>query len=290
MPTFKINDAEWAAHLDLPGDCLKVYCEIRRHMDFESGIAGHNSHAGGKHFNERAFLELLDIPSSPGRPRQQATRKRVRYLMQVLERNGLLERIGPLVFRLPLAQSDHSASERWGQRSVSESAEAGPPGADSWASGAAQGSAEGGARGGAKDSDEVGPEVGPTTGVPDNSVSKDTECAHSRCPHREILKLWADIMPELRQPIPDTWRSDRAAYKDLGRRWKELMRVRHRRTGQLLYTDRESGLAWWRTFLEYLSKSDFLMGRDHKQWHGFTLDWLLKKNNFNKCLEGNYHD
>lgn len=42
-------------------------------------------------------------------------------------------------------------------------------------------------------------------------------------------------------------------------------------------------------FFGYVAKSDFLMGRGPKPWHGCCFDWLLKPENFQKIIEGNYH-
>lgn len=42
-------------------------------------------------------------------------------------------------------------------------------------------------------------------------------------------------------------------------------------------------------FFAYVAKSDFLMGRGAKPWHGCCFDWLLKPENFQKIIEGNYH-
>lgn len=42
-------------------------------------------------------------------------------------------------------------------------------------------------------------------------------------------------------------------------------------------------------FFAYVAKSDFLMGRGAKPWRGCCFDWLLKPENFQKIIEGNYH-
>ena len=42
-------------------------------------------------------------------------------------------------------------------------------------------------------------------------------------------------------------------------------------------------------FFAYVAKSDFLMGCGAKPWHGCCFDWLLKPENFQKIIEGNYH-
>lgn len=44
----------------------------------------------------------------------------------------------------------------------------------------------------------------------------------------------------------------------------------------------------WRAVLGAVERSSFLRG--DTGWHGFTFDWLTKKANFQKVLEGNYDD
>jgi len=41
-------------------------------------------------------------------------------------------------------------------------------------------------------------------------------------------------------------------------------------------------------YFEYVSRSDFLMGRDRAAWKGCNFDWLMKYSNFRKVVEGNY--
>jgi hypothetical protein len=91
------------------------------------------------------------------------------------------------------------------------------------------------------------------------------------CPHSEILKLWAEILPSARQPVD--WNAQRQAL--LRSRWREK-------------SSRQS-LEWWRRFFEYVSRSDFLMGRTSSRDRSpflLSLDWLLKPANFLKVLEG----
>ncbi|UXY55369.1 DnaT-like ssDNA-binding domain-containing protein [Pseudomonas tohonis] len=170
MPAFQINDDEWNALFDEPHHLLKVYCAIRRAMDFATGIAGVE-----RRLSEQMLRELLSIPASPGRPAHTATRKEVRYALDSLARLGLLAplpSVGPLVFQLPHAAQDKSASERWGLISGAGGAR---PGALAGAKpetpkapervGYSESEEQGGAVGGNGGLTEVGPEVGPTSGV-----------------------------------------------------------------------------------------------------------------------------
>ncbi len=94
------------------------------------------------------------------------------------------------------------------------------------------------------------------------------------CPHQEILKLWAEKLPSL--PQPREWTDSRAQL--LKTRWREKKN--------------RQNLEWWSRFFEYLSTSDFLMGRQStpgRKAFELTLPWLLKQENFVKCIEGNYH-
>lgn len=111
----------------------------------------------------------------------------------------------------------------------------------------------------------------------------------NNCPHSEILRIWSEIMPEKRQPNPSEWKSSRAAYKHLAQRWKEgfeIIRQHGTQAGQPLYTDKETGLAWWSSLFNHCRKSVFLMN----ECRPFCLDWLCKRDNFIKIKEGAYHD
>ncbi|MNZ80117.1 hypothetical protein D3C78_987440 [compost metagenome] len=171
MPSFQINEDEWDALFDEPHHLLKVYCGIRRHMDFATGIAGMK-----RRLSEQMLRELLSTPTSPGRPGHTATRKEVRYAVDSLVRIGLLvpqPSLGPFVFELPRATCDTSASERWGRISGRGGARGGAvggaieefPEASSY-EGFSVEAEGGGAGGGSGGLSEVGPEVGPTSGLP----------------------------------------------------------------------------------------------------------------------------
>lgn len=105
------------------------------------------------------------------------------------------------------------------------------------------------------------------------------------CPHMEILDLWAEIMPDKPQPAKTMWQGTERA-RHLAARWKAGFTLKNTNTGEPLYTDRESGIAWWGRFFAFLRKSPFLMGDN--RW--FKLAWVVKKENFVKIMELAYHD
>lgn len=105
------------------------------------------------------------------------------------------------------------------------------------------------------------------------------------CPQTDLLDLWAEIMPEKRQPVRSMWTKSQRA-KNLSARWKQGFGIKNDQTGQYLYTDTASGLEWWGRFLRFLRKSEFLM-RDDSRFFG--LDWVAKAENFEKIMELKYH-
>ena len=95
------------------------------------------------------------------------------------------------------------------------------------------------------------------------------------CPHTEIVKAFAEILPSARQP--SEWNATRQAL--LRSRWAE-------KRGR-------QNVDWWRRFFEYIQTSDFLMGRSSSPGRKpflLSLDWLLKSSNFLKVIEGAYHE
>jgi uncharacterized protein YdaU (DUF1376 family) len=101
------------------------------------------------------------------------------------------------------------------------------------------------------------------------------------CPHQEIINIWSEVMPEQRQPR--VWDGQRAA--NLTNRWKECFKIMKSDNSGPLYTDKNTGLEFWRGFFLYMRNSDFLIN-DCKP---FGLDWIVNKTNFTKIFEGNYH-
>lgn len=99
------------------------------------------------------------------------------------------------------------------------------------------------------------------------SCSK-TDGFPDRCPHREIIKIWNDILPEL--PHVSVWGD--LSRSNLRARWKS----------NKTYQSTE----WWKNFFIAISESDFLMGR--RTEFQATLGWVVQPKNFEKIINGNY--
>jgi len=107
MPAFQSNDAEWTALADEPADVFKLYCAIRRFMDYRTGVSG-----VVRRLSEQMFREELYIAPTRGRHESGSpTRQKVRSLVDRLISIGAVTPIGPLVFQLPHADWD-GASKR----------------------------------------------------------------------------------------------------------------------------------------------------------------------------------
>ncbi|WP_145974351.1 hypothetical protein [Stenotrophomonas pictorum] len=95
------------------------------------------------------------------------------------------------------------------------------------------------------------------------------------CPHQQIVSLYHEVLPELRQ-VRD-WNETRRRL--LGRRWSEQ--------------PARQDLEWWRGFFGYVRESDFLMGktigRDGRPFD-CDLEWLVRPTNFAKVIEGKYEN
>jgi hypothetical protein len=90
------------------------------------------------------------------------------------------------------------------------------------------------------------------------------------CPHKNIVALYHEILPELRQVR--TWNATRE--KRLRARWRE--------------DKRRQSLSWWRSYFERVKSSSFLTGKK-TDWSA-DFDWLIRPTNMAKVLEGKYDD
>lgn len=108
------------------------------------------------------------------------------------------------------------------------------------------------------------------------------ESTDSDVPQQKVLAVYREELPSLTQPR--TWRSNDATA--LRARWNEK-----KKEGKFSTT--EEGLDYFRKFFRYVGKSDFLMGKvSSRDGRAFKADlrWLMKAANFDKVLEGKYHE
>lgn len=108
-----------------------------------------------------------------------------------------------------------------------------------------------------------------------SDVSKPLTKQPENCPHQEIIALWHELMPELTSV--KTWNEKRA--KMLKARWN----------GKDMEGNKFNNLKFWRKYFEYIRESDWLMGKTGSGWSA-TLEWVITESNFNKIIEGTYHN
>jgi len=87
----------------------------------------------------------------------------------------------------------------------------------------------------------------------------------SPCPHKEIVRLFTEILPEL--PVVQEYTDIRM--RSVRARWRE-----------------HPNLDVFKKLFITVKESDFLMGRK-KEFH-VSFDWIIRPTNFVKILEGNY--
>lgn len=96
------------------------------------------------------------------------------------------------------------------------------------------------------------------------------------CPHQTIVSLYHEMLPEL--PKVTDWTTERQAL--LRARWVDK-------------AERQN-IEWWKGYFESVRKSAFLMGQTDpapgRKLFRADLEWLVRKQNMVKVLEGKYTD
>lgn len=105
------------------------------------------------------------------------------------------------------------------------------------------------------------------------------------CPQIRLLDLFAERLGDLPQPKPELWTKGKSAAA-LQARWKWLMSAK-RRNGERYAVTTEDGVSWFGRFFDFVASSDFLMGRTAAAFR-CSLGWLVKAENFEKVVQGNY--
>lgn len=99
-------------------------------------------------------------------------------------------------------------------------------------------------------------------------------------PYREIFDMYHKILPEL-PPAPNM--TDKRK-KAIAQRWKETVQV------PVSGGFKEwpcNDLKFWERFFNRVRNSPHLMGANERGWQA-NLEWVTKKENFYKIIEGNY--
>lgn len=100
----------------------------------------------------------------------------------------------------------------------------------------------------------------------DKSAEMPEKQKESPCPKEEVLALWQKLCPHLAQP--QKWTSNRQVL--LSARWRE-----------------NPEMSFWEELFGKIGSSKFLAGENDRAWKADLL-WVLKSENFAKCIEGNY--
>ena len=127
--------------------------------------------------------------------------------------------------------------------------------------------------------------VGVGVGVVKEAIASSSSASRQLdCPHVELIDLFGKHLPMLSQPKPELWGGKKA--DAMRARWKWVLTAK-KRSGQPYASSREEAIDFFDRFFGYVSKSDFLTGRDGK-WTGCNLGWLMTEAKFSAVIEGNY--
>jgi hypothetical protein len=104
------------------------------------------------------------------------------------------------------------------------------------------------------------------------------------CPHKQILELWAEVLPALPQHNVEMWTGARADH--LRARWRETAASKG-------WESVPDGLTYFRRLFGYIGQSAFLTGRakpiNGKPPFVAELAWVVLPQSWAKVHEGKYH-
>jgi uncharacterized protein YdaU (DUF1376 family) len=107
------------------------------------------------------------------------------------------------------------------------------------------------------------------------------------CPHQELIALYRKHLPHLRQPV--RWDAERA--EAMRTRWRECAQPTPFGDG---YRTKAEGLAFWDRFFAHVAATkklrDGITSRERGEERVWKpdLEWLVRKGNFTKIVEGAY--
>lgn len=99
-------------------------------------------------------------------------------------------------------------------------------------------------------------------------------------PFSEIFALYHNMLPEL-PPAPNQTEKRK---KNISQRWRETVKVP---SADGFKEWPCNDLEFWKRFFNRVRNSPHLMGENERGWQA-NLEWITKKENFYKIIEGNY--
>jgi hypothetical protein len=115
----------------------------------------------------------------------------------------------------------------------------------------------------------AGSEEGGAVMTTDGRKQTGKERVAAICPHKEVIRLYHEILPELPAIIPSRWRGSQSEGY-LRTRWKE--------------DARHQSLEFWKRFFQTVRTSSRWMGENGINWKA-DLHWLIRRANFDKVLQ-----
>lgn len=107
------------------------------------------------------------------------------------------------------------------------------------------------------------------------------------CPVKKLVAMFTAKVPELPKPRYEMWKESAGA-DAMRQRWKWLLNPETKRDDGSRYAESaDQGLEWFGKFFDVVAGSDFLTGRSG-DWAKCSLEWLMKRENFMKVVQGNY--
>lgn len=108
------------------------------------------------------------------------------------------------------------------------------------------------------------------------------------CPLKQLVTLFTTKVPEMPRPRYEMWK-DGAGAEAMRQRWKWLLsKDAEREDGTRYASNAAEAVDWFGRFFDTVHDSDFLTGRAEGR-SKFDLSWLMKRENFNKVVQGNYN-
>lgn len=106
------------------------------------------------------------------------------------------------------------------------------------------------------------------------SLSWDFQASTNGVPVKDIAEAWNKTLEQSSSPLPRLVKISEGSsrYKLVRARWKE-----------------HPSLNTWLDLFSRVARSSFLNGNNQRGWSA-SFDWVVKKDNFLKALEGNYDD
>ncbi len=114
-----------------------------------------------------------------------------------------------------------------------------------------------------------------------------TNGAVPTCPHRRLIALFVEKLPELPKPRVELWLKGKNA-DAMRQRWRWLLTAK-REDGIRYATTLEDGVQWFGAFFDRVAESDFLTGRSGGSWR-CDLGWLMKQEKFTNVVEKHYQN